>query len=205
MSAQQHTAATVLSQKPLTARVEPVTTDHFGSKIADPYHWMESGSSDPQFAITRTQYANPSWSSDSKGPSSMRDYRSWNRERHRARFTKMSRYSCMFQVQIPSRIRLSSVLEPHRRQMFRRLASTAFTSLPVQSTLWLFLQPVQWTRAQRISSRLKRSPIRTRCGQKLFRRLIEPSAARAASRRYSELHSLAVGRSGISAKWSTCR
>jgi prolyl oligopeptidase len=49
ISAQDHATSSALSQKPPAARIESVTTDHFGSKIADPYQWMESDSSHPQF------------------------------------------------------------------------------------------------------------------------------------------------------------
>jgi prolyl oligopeptidase len=36
--------------KPPLARSEPVTTDHFGSKVTDPYQWMDTAtSSNPQF------------------------------------------------------------------------------------------------------------------------------------------------------------
>src|SRR5262252_5992110 len=35
--------------KPPLAPLEPVTDNYFGTKITDPYRWMEAGTSDPEF------------------------------------------------------------------------------------------------------------------------------------------------------------
>jgi hypothetical protein len=34
---------------PPAAKVEPVSTNYFGTVVADPYRWMEAGTADPQF------------------------------------------------------------------------------------------------------------------------------------------------------------
>src|SRR5271170_563559 len=43
------TSAGIVAAKPPAAAVEPVSTDYFGTKISDPYRWMEGGKSDARF------------------------------------------------------------------------------------------------------------------------------------------------------------
>src|ERR1700760_3973626 len=47
--AQMTAAKASSSGKPANAAAGDVTTDYFGTRVADPYRWMEAGPRDPKF------------------------------------------------------------------------------------------------------------------------------------------------------------